>query len=282
MKKIFFTICFILCTTLAFADGKRDSILIVKADWKTTLTPEGLIHRQAQIKGVFNSIQSINYIEIPRAAKRKIGIAGNEGMKKTSQQATEKGALAAINGTYYNMVLGNSVCFYKIGDKLIDTTSNRELKMRVNGAIREVKGDIEIINWNKQIEKAYRKNRGTVLASGPIMLENGRISDWSACGKSFIEERHPRSAIYIKADGAVVFITVDGRSEGNAAGVSIPELAFLIRILGGKEAINLDGGGSTTLWLKGAPENGVLNYPSDNKLFDHAGERSVSNIFYVK
>ena len=203
-------------------------------------------------------------------------------MKKTSQQATEKGALAAINGTYYNMVLGNSVCFYKIGDKLIDTTSNRELKMRVNGAIREVKGDIEIINWNKQIEKAYRKNRGTVLASGPIMLENGRISDWSACGKSFIEERHPRSAIYIKADGTVVFITVDGRSEGNAAGVSIPELAFLIRILGGKEAINLDGGGSTTLWLKGAPENGVLNYPSDNKLFDHAGERSVSNIFYVK
>lgn len=282
MKKIFFTICFILCATLAFADGKRDSILIVKADWKTTSTPEGLIHRQAQIKGVFNSIQSINYIEIPRAAKRKIGIAGNEGMKKTSQQATEKGALAAINGTYYNMILGNSVCFYKIGDKLIDTTSNRELKMRVNGAIREIKGDIEIIKWDKQIEKAYRKNRGTILASGPIMLENGRISDWSACGKSFIEERHPRSAIYIKADGAVVFLTVDGRSEGNAAGVSIPELAFLIRILGGKEAINLDGGGSTTLWLKGAPENGVLNYPSDNKLFDHAGERSVSNIFYVK
>ena len=120
------------------------------------------------------------------------------------------------------------------------------------------------------------------MASGPIMLKNGRISDWSACGKSFIEERHPRSAIYIKADGTVVFITVDGRSEGNAAGVSIPELAFLIRILGGKEAINLDGGGSTTLWLKGAPENGVLHYPSDNKLFDHAGERSVSNIFYVK
>ncbi|MBQ5396969.1 MAG: phosphodiester glycosidase family protein, partial [Alistipes sp.] len=80
----------------------------------------------------------------------------------------------------------------------------------------------------------------------------------------------------------VVFITVDGRSAGNADGVSIPELAYLVKILGGYDAINLDGGGSTTLWLKDAPDNGVLNYPTDNKLFDHAGERSVSNIFYVK
>ena len=282
MKKIFFAIFFILCATLAFADGKRASILIVKADWKTTSTPEGLIHRQAQIKGVFNSIQSINYIEIPRAAKRKIGIAGNEGMKKTSQQATEKEALAAINGTYYNMKVGNSTCFYKINREVIDTTLNGEFKNRVNGAVREVKGKIKIIDWNKEIEANYKKNKGTVLASGPIMLENGRISDWSACGKSFIDTRHPRSAIYTKKDGTIVFITVDGRSEGNAAGVSIPELAFLIRILGGKEAINLDGGGSTTLWLKGAPDNGVLNYPTDNQIFDHTGERSVSNIFYVK
>ena len=282
MKKIILSLCLILCTTLAFADGKQDSILIVKADWATKTTAEGLTHKQAQIKGLFNSVQSINLIEIPRSAKRKIGIAGNEGMKKTSQQATEKEALAAINGTYYNMKVGNSTCFYKINREVIDTTLNGEFKNRVNGAVREVKGKIKIIDWNKEIETNYKKNKGTVLASGPIMLENGRISDWSACGKSFIDTRHPRSAIYTKKDGTIVFITVDGRSEGNAAGVSIPELAFLIRILGGKEAINLDGGGSTTLWLKGAPDNGVLNYPTDNQIFDHTGERSVSNIFYVK
>ena len=282
MKKIIFSLCLILCTTLAFADGKQDSILIVKADWATKTTAEGLTHKQAQIKGLFNSVQSINLIEIPRSAKRKIGIAGNEGMKKTSLQATEKEALAAINGTYYNMKVGNSTCFYKINREVIDTTLNGEFKNRVNGAVREVKGKIKIIDWNKEIETNYKRNKGTVLASGPIMLENGRISDWSACGKSFIDTRHPRSAIYTKKDGTIVFITVDGRSEGNAAGVSIPELAFLIRVLGGKEAINLDGGGSTTLWLKGAPDNGVLNYPTDNQIFDHTGERSVSNIFYVK
>ena len=262
--------------------SEQDSLLIVKADWRVTTTADGLTHKQAQIKGLFNSVQSINLIEIPRASKRKIGIAGNEGMKRTSQQATEKGAVAAINGTYYNMKEGNSVCFYKIGDTVIDTTTDGEFKSRVNGAIREKRGKIEIIEWSKPIEQGYKKSKGTVLASGPIMLDNGKRSDWSACSKSFIETRHPRSAIYTKDDGTVVFITVDGRSAGNADGMSIPELAYLVKILGGDDAINLDGGGSTTLWLKGAPNNGVLNYPTDNKLFDHAGERSVSNIFYVK
>ncbi|MBQ3213195.1 MAG: phosphodiester glycosidase family protein [Alistipes sp.] len=282
MKKVLLSFALILWALTAVGANKRDSLLIIKADWKITTTPEGLTHKQAQIKGLFNSVQSINLIEIPRSAKMKVGIAGDEGMKRTSQQATEKGALAAINGTYYNMVTGNSVCFYKINDQVLDTTTNGEFKSRINGAIREVKGNIEIIDWNKEIEANYKKNKGTVLASGPIMVDNGRISDWSKCDKKFIETRHPRSAIFTKKNGTIVFLTVDGRSEGNAAGMSIPELAYLAKILGAEDAINLDGGGSTTLWLKGAPENGVLNYPSDNKLFDHKGERSVSNIFYVK
>ena len=282
MKKVLLSFALILWALTAVGANKRDSLLIIKADWKVSTTPEGLTHKQAQIKGLFNSVQSINLIEIPRSAKMKVGIAGDEGMKRTSQQATEKGALAAINGTYYNMVTGNSVCFYKINDQVLDTTTNGEFKSRVNGAIREVKGNIEIIDWNKEIEANYKKNKGTVLASGPIMVDNGRISDWSKCDKKFIETRHPRSAIFTKKNGTIVFLTVDGRSEGNAAGMSIPELAYLAKILGAEDAINLDGGGSTTLWLKGAPENGVLNYPSDNKLFDHKGERSVSNIFYVK
>ncbi len=282
MKKVLLSLALILWALTAVGANKRDSLLIIKADWKVTTTPEGLTHKQAHIKGLFNSVQSINLIEIPRSAKMKVGIAGDEGMKRTSQQATEKGALAAINGTYYNMVTGNSVCFYKINDQVLDTTTNGEFKSRVNGAIREVKGNIEIIDWNKEIEANYKKNKGTVLASGPIMVDNGRISDWSKCDKKFIETRHPRSAIFTKKNGTIVFLTVDGRSEGNAAGMSIPELAYLAKILGAEDAINLDGGGSTTLWLKGAPENGVLNYPSDNKRFDHKGERSVSNIFYVK
>jgi exopolysaccharide biosynthesis protein len=135
--------------------------------------------------------------------------------------------------------------------------------------------------WSHKIEKTYKSNKGTVLASGPLMLEDGELYSWENCDNSFIVTKHPRSAIYTTKDGKTVFLTVDGRSRGNAIGVSIPELAHLISALGGEDALNLDGGGSTTLWMEGAPDNGVLNCPSDNRTFDHAGERRIPNIIYV-
>jgi exopolysaccharide biosynthesis protein len=77
-------------------------------------------------------------------------------------------------------------------------------------------------------------------------------------------------------------MVMDGRQQPFSAGGSMEEIAQVMLEAGCVHAINLDGGGSTTLWLKGAPDNGVLNYPTDNQIFDHTGERSVSNIFYVK
>ena len=76
-------------------------------------------------------------------------------------------------------------------------------------------------------------------------------------------------------------LTVDGRSD-NAAGMNLPELTKLMKWLGCSSAINFDGGGSTTLWVDGMPDDGVVNYPSDNKKWDHAGQRKVANVILVK
>ena len=65
------------------------------------------------------------------------------------------------------------------------------------------------------------------------------------------------------------------------ATVSLEEIAQIMLEAGCYNAINLDGGGSTTLWMEGASENGVLNSPSDNGKFDHQGERKIPNIIYV-
>ena len=281
MKRSIFTL--LLATfTLSLAVAQNDSLRIVRADWRESATAVGITLKQAQIKELFGSTQSISLVEIAPSAKRRVGIAGNAGMIKTSEQATTHGAVAAINGSFYNMTEGNSVCFYKVDDKVIDSTTESEFNTRVTGAVREKRGKVELIAWSREIEQGYTQRKGTVLASGPMLMEDGEQSDWSSYREDFITTRHPRSAIFTKADGTVVLLTVDGRSEGNAAGMSIPELAYLVRVLGAEDALNLDGGGSTTLWIKGAADDGVVNYPCDNKLFDHKGERSVSNIIYVK
>ncbi|MBR4996085.1 MAG: phosphodiester glycosidase family protein [Alistipes sp.] len=272
----------LLCATLsAGAQTAADSLAIVSAKWTTHSPQKGVTLKSALIGDLYNGAQSINLVEISRSSKLHLAVAHDNNMRRTSAMASDKGAVAAINGTFYNMREGNSTCFYKIDREVIDSTTTSEAASRVNGAVHISGRKLSILDWTPDIERSYKGNKGTVLASGPVMLDEGGYADWSKCSESFIKTKHPRSAIYTTRDGKVVFITVDGRSAGNAAGVSIEELAHLIRVLGGYDALNLDGGGSTTLWIKDAPENGVVNYPCDNRKFDHAGERSVSNCIYA-
>lgn len=91
------------------------------------------------------------------------------------------------------------------------------------------------------------------------------------------DERHPRTAIGIRADGGVVMATVDGRDVGYSTGVTDAELAALLADQGVSEAINLDGGGSTAMSVR-QPGNTfvhVTNRPSDST------ERSVPNSIIV-
>ena len=86
------------------------------------------------------------------------------------------------------------------------------------------------------------------------------------------EERHPRTAIGISKDGTkVLLVVVDGRTKASA-GMTLSELANLMIKLGAYNAINMDGGGSSTMAIKGK----VVNSPSDA-----TGERAVSNALVV-
>ncbi|MUG67173.1 metallophosphoesterase [Paenibacillus campinasensis] len=84
---------------------------------------------------------------------------------------------------------------------------------------------------------------------------------------------HPRTAIGTKADGSIVMFEIDGRQPGFSEGVNYVQLGEILQELGVVNAINLDGGGSSTFVarLPGAKERTVLNSPSDG------GERKTAN-----
>lgn len=283
MKKNLLIVVILAVCSIGIVKGQTvaDSLAIVSACWKIENPQKGIVYKYASIPQLYQGPQSISLIEIDPGAGLKVGVTVSDKMRETSKMASEQGAIAAINGSYFDMKRGNSVCFLKVDRQVVDTTTLGEFARRVTGAVSIRKGKMKIISWNRQIEKQYKGKKGIVLASGPLMLKDGRYCDWSLCEKDFIRTKHPRSAVALTKDGKILFITVDGRFPKHAGGVSIPELAHLIRILGGKDAINLDGGGSTTLWLSGAPDNGIVNYPCDNKRFDHRGERTVPNILYI-
>ncbi len=104
--------------------------------------------------------------------------------------------------------------------------------------------------------------------------------DWAqegVGGASFLGP-NPRTAVGIDGNGSVVAGTFDGR-RATAAGFSLEALAaFGVDELGVTELANLDGGGSSTMWIRGITPNGVVNYPSDAGMVendDHSGSRAV-------
>ena len=173
------------------------------------------------------------------------------------------------------MKAGNSVCYLRKDGVVIDTTSTGVLPTVSNGAVLIKKGRLELIPWSKQDEKACTLKKGTVLASGPLMLKDGQVCDLSGTNRNFVDTKHPRSAVALTREGKILLIVVDGRRKGKAEGINIPELAHMIRVLGGEDALNLDGGGSSTLWSGELPDKGIANTPSGS------AERKVANSLCV-
>ncbi|MFN3420619.1 MAG: phosphodiester glycosidase family protein [Armatimonadota bacterium] len=107
------------------------------------------------------------------------------------------------------------------------------------------------------------------IGGGPRLLRDGQISiecEQEGFSTSFRQTKHPRTAVGLK-DDALLWVVVDGRQPGYSEGMSLDELAEFLLNAGCKNALNLDGGGSSTLFVRGI----VVNRPSDGR------ERPVSN-----
>lgn len=110
-----------------------------------------------------------------------------------------------------------------------------------------------------------------LLGAGPMLVANGALhnTEIAECFQSLgSTSRHPRTAAGWAKDGALLLLVLDGRSK-TSRGATLDETAAILLAHGAQEALNLDGGGSTTLWVAGQ----VQNQPSDR-----SGERPVASI----
>jgi hypothetical protein len=98
------------------------------------------------------------------------------------------------------------------------------------------------------------------LAGGQLLVQNGArrsLEEWRSMnfGESHITSRQPRTAVGRSADGRALLVTIDGRQTGWSVGMTVRELADTMIRLGAVEAVNLDGGGSTTMTIDGRIQN---------------------------
>ena len=185
--------------------------------------------------------------------------------------ATDVGAVLAINGDYYGfrstgMVIRNGVIFRDSGARqglafytdgrvqLYDETATTAAALLAGGV------------WN-------------TLSFGPGLVEDGAVLPGiddleidTNFGNHSVQGRQPRTGVGVVSTNHLLFVIVDGRSEGYSRGVTMSELAQIFVDHKAQVAYNLDGGGSSTMVFQG----NLVNKP-----LGRGEERGTSDIIYV-
>lgn len=255
------------------AQTSKDSLLLVGKDWKSVKITKGVIWKQGHFTDLFGSEQEINFVEVDlKKHSKKVRLGADPKILKTTEAfALENKALVAINGGFFDMKDGGSVDYIKVDGKLVNPT--RSASLRANALFSIDKNKVTIASAEDlRPEESLAEH---ILLSGPLLVLGGERIHLE--NNAFNSNRHPRTAIAINKNNKLIMLVVDGR-HSQAHGMSLIELGQTLKWLGANDAMNLDGGGSSTLYLA---EKGVVNYPSDNKKFDHEGQRVVANIVYV-
>ena len=128
------------------------------------------------------------------------------------------------------------------------------------------RGDVVTVKWTVGWRGVL-----DVLGGNPTLLEKRRNTVGECPPSAYFCRRHPRTGVGVKPNGHILFVVVDGRRTGSV-GMRPMQFARLFRYLGATSALNLDGGGSTTMVVR----DRIVNQPSDSK-----GERAVTSALVV-
>ena len=195
---------------------------------------------------------------------------GTNVTAKTSETATDNNAILAINGDYYGAnstgyVIRNGVVYR---DTVRENSNNGDLAIYKDGSFK--------IIYEDQISAEQLVKDGVVnlLAFGPTLVENGEIAVGTNEEVGRAMASNPRSAIGIIDENHYIIVVSDGRTS-ESKGLSLYQMAEVMKSYGVKSAYNLDGGGSSTLYFNGQ----VINKPTTGG--NRISERAVSDIVYI-
>ena len=195
---------------------------------------------------------------------------GTNVTAKTSETAADNNAILAVNGDYYGAnstgyVIRNGVVYR---DTVRENSSNGDLAIYKDGSFK--------IIYEDQISAEQLVKDGVInlLAFGPALVENGEIAVGTNEEVGQAMASNPRTAIGIIDENHYIIVVSDGRTS-ESKGLSLYQMAEVMKSYGVKTAYNLDGGGSSTLYFNGQ----VINKPTTGG--NRISERAVSDIVYI-
>lgn len=279
--------------------------------WNSQEISEGLqYYTFSGIENVSGSAQQVFVIDLdlsnPRYAVR---FAYSPDAITTSTVFKEKNAIVAVNAAYEResvVIKVDGEMYYCMPADVVmeQPVPNWKSEGAVyTDALQGVHIGKDAMGLDLAGQRAFYSSctEPNILSSAPVLIYN-----YDPVGERFVDPsltpddlkklnyedpsrhqgvRHPRTAVALTENNHMLLVAVDGRRKGIGEGMTARELTrFLAQNFNPQYALNMDGGGSTTMCVRGQgdPETNVVNYPTDNKrAYDHQGERSLYTHFYI-
>ena len=195
---------------------------------------------------------------------------GTNVTEATSSMAGNNNAILAVNGDYY----GADRSGYVIKNGVIYRNTVRSDSEYPDLAVYK-DGSFKIIYETEvTAEELLADGVVNLFAFGPSLVENGEISVDQNTEVRQAMTKNPRTAIGIVDKNHYILVVSDGRTN-ESEGLSLYELAEVLKEYGATTAYNLDGGGSSTMYFNG----NIVNNPTTNG--HRISEREVSDIVYI-
>lgn len=265
--------------------------LLEREGWTTTQVASGLKwHNFEGTDPVTSEPQKVNVVEADlNNPGLRLSFVYSGTDKKVSEIGTERGALAVVNATYGAGQEG--IVHIKTDGtvrRTIDVEAGTGWKYK---AAVWYDGLSSLGFYNRhQYDATSNKNKYeadthlNLFSSAPLLIDNGSDINLDGFGGNSAA-RHPRTVLAVTHSGRLLLITIDGRLS-TSKGMTCPEMqSFLGRFFAPAYAINMDGGGSTAMYVTG---NGIVNYPchgtaedAEDVSRDHTAERSLPTFFAI-
>lgn len=185
-------------------------------------------------------------------------------------KATTLEAMKSVAAAGYDVVAGVNADFFRInGDYSPQGLCIKQGKVLSGVAGRPwfgVTRDGKAVMGDAAAYGKYTGQLQEAVGASTVLLKNGLVENVGYLSASKAD-RHPRTVVGTRADGTVLIIAVDGRQAALSNGASYSDLAMILLELGATDAVNLDGGGSTTfITCSETGKYSVRNSPSDGTL----------------
>ena len=229
----------------------------------------------------------------PADAAGPVG-TGYFAVQKTSEFARQNGLLAAVNASYFLPFDGGRLMFKPYVPQPGSPASVAPARLQDARPDGDAASDPRADGMVCLRPGSFSLHRGAcpadsrpAFAAGPVLIEQGQVRPLTAreaqqqpdaTGMArYFREPEPRTALGLDAAHQRAWmVVVDGRQGGYSEGMTLPELARLFQSLGATDAINLDGGGSSTLVLSGQVANSPIHTSIPGR------ERPVANHFGLR